>query len=69
MDGDESRRVTLDAGLTALAPRSLHERDGHYPFVEPTIRRRPHGRSVRTDNAGWPRPFLAFLACSRDLVR
>jgi hypothetical protein len=43
MSAYDSRRVMLDAGLTALALRALHERDGHYPFVDPyTARRRSH---------------------------
>lgn len=40
MDPYDQRRITLDPGLTALALRALHERDGHYPFVERRARRR-----------------------------
>jgi hypothetical protein len=66
----ESRRVTLDPGLTALALRSLRERDGHYPIVDQAIsRRRPRGRPRRADAAGWLRPFLTFLVHSRGLAR
>ena len=36
----DSHRVTLDPGLTALALRGLHEREGHYPFIERFRRRR-----------------------------
>jgi len=39
----DQRHVTLDPGLTALALRGLHERDGHYPFIE-RFRRRRHTR-------------------------
>ena len=43
MSAYDSHRVMLDAGRTALALRALHERDGHYPFVDPyTARRRSH---------------------------
>jgi hypothetical protein len=38
----DSRGLMLDPGLTALALRGLHERDGHYPFID---RFRPHRRS------------------------
>src|SRR3989442_431103 len=62
----ESCRMTLDRGLTALALRRLHERDGHYPFVDGAVRhRRPGGGSARADDAGWLRPFPAFLAQGR----
>jgi len=41
MSAYDSHRVMLDAGRKALALRALHERDGHYPFVDPyTARRR-----------------------------
>ena len=40
MSAYDSRAVTLDAGLTALALRGLHERDGHYPFLDWFRRRR-----------------------------
>jgi hypothetical protein len=38
MDSYDSRRITLDPGRTALALRSLHDRDGHYPFIERHLR-------------------------------
>ncbi len=70
MNGYESRGATLDPGLSVLALRSLHERDGHDPFVDQALgRRRPRGRSVRTDATRWLRPFLAFLVHRRDLAR
>jgi hypothetical protein len=34
MAGYEGRRLMLDPGLTALALRGLHERSGHYPFLD-----------------------------------
>lgn len=45
----DQRHVTLDPGLTALALRGLHERDGHYPFLDRfRRRRRSRGRLGRT---------------------
>jgi hypothetical protein len=45
----DQRNVTLDPGLTALALRGLHERDGHYPFIERFRRRRqPRRRAPRS---------------------
>ena len=35
----DNRPITLDPGLTALALRGLHERDGHYPFLDRFVRR------------------------------
>lgn len=70
MSAYESRRVTLDPGLTALALRSLHERDGHYAFVAQVVRhRRPGDRSARADDAGWLRPFLAFPGRGQGAAR
>jgi hypothetical protein len=40
----DNRHLTLDPGLTALALRGLHERDGHYPFIERFRRRRGRRR-------------------------
>ena len=40
MSAYDSRRVMLDSGLTALALRALHERDGHYPFMDRFAARR-----------------------------
>ncbi len=40
----DSRHATLDPGLTALALRAMHERDGSYPFVERFQQRRPRRR-------------------------
>jgi hypothetical protein len=34
MSSYDSRGLMLDPGLTALALRGLHERDGHYPFID-----------------------------------
>lgn len=35
----DSRHITLDPGLTAIALRGLHEREGHYPFLDRFVRR------------------------------
>jgi hypothetical protein len=65
----DARHITLDPGLTALALRGLHERDGHYPFVERFRRRRAARRRLappvaRTESASAaPRP-----ASWRDLL-
>jgi hypothetical protein len=39
MSADADRRATLDPGLTALALRGMHDRDGLYPFIERYRRR------------------------------
>jgi hypothetical protein len=44
----DSRHLTLDPGLTALALRGLHEREGHYPFIERFRRRGANRRGPRT---------------------
>jgi hypothetical protein len=65
----DARHITLDPGLTALALRGLHEREGHYPFVERFRRRRAGQRrlappGVRAESApAAPRP-----ASWRDLL-
>jgi hypothetical protein len=46
----DSRHITLDPGLTAIALRGLHEREGHYPFLDRLTRRR------RTPRRGRARP-------------
>ena len=38
----DAHRLMLDPGRTALALRGLHDRDGHYPFLDGFKRR---GRS------------------------
>jgi hypothetical protein len=59
----DSRHATLDPGLTALALRAMHERDGAYPFVERFQRRRPRRRPQparapsRMAEAAQPAPF------------
>ena len=50
MSAYDSHRVMLDSGLTALALRALHERDGHYPFID---RHAPRRRS----RSGYPGPL------------
>ena len=42
----DARGLMLDPGLTALALRGLHDRDGHYPFIDRVRSRRPS--KVRT---------------------
>lgn len=48
MPAYEGQRLMLDPGLTALALRGLHERDGHYPFLDQfKARGRSTKRTVR----------------------
>ena len=47
MDPYDSRRLTLDPGLTALALRGLRSRDGHYPFIERHARSRKLQEALR----------------------
>ncbi len=49
MGSYDSRHVTLDPGLTAIALRGLHEREGHYPFLNrfATHRWLPRRRGAR----------------------
>jgi hypothetical protein len=56
MDFYGNRRITLDPGLTALALRGLHRRDGYYPFLERHTRWRGFrvdGPAVRSLLAAW----------------
>jgi hypothetical protein len=65
MDFYDNRRITLDPGLTALALRGLHRRDGHYPFIERhTRRRRPRASwlTARFRMAAWL-PTVRALLC------
>jgi len=43
MGAYDSRRITLDSGLTSLAIRGLRNPDGCYPFIERHIGRRRYG--------------------------
>lgn len=49
----DSRRITLDPGLTALALRGLQSRRGNYPFIEPHTRGRRVGAALRKVAATW----------------
>ncbi len=54
MEPYDTRRLTLDPGLTSLALRSLHHRDGHYPFIDRvTGRRRARGPARPAGRAWW----------------
>jgi hypothetical protein len=54
MQAYDSRQMTLDPGLTALALRGLHHADGHYPFIERHTRmRRWRVAAVRQVLAAW----------------
>jgi hypothetical protein len=70
MDSYDSRRITLDPGLTALALRGLHSRDGHYPFLE----RHSQGRMLRISWEGIRRrvatsfPTISALFASRPTL-
>jgi hypothetical protein len=60
MGAYDSHQVTLDPGLTALALRGLHEREGHYPFLDAFARR---GRSSRR-----ARPARPVASALRRLI-
>jgi len=61
----DSRRLTLDPGLTALALRGLHRADERYPFIERHARwRRAPLQAMRTRLAIWF-PTLRTLLAAR----
>ncbi len=65
----DSRRITLDPGLTALTLRGLHRRDGHYPFIEQHTRRRRlrvGSQAIRRRLATWF-PTVCSLLEARSL--
>jgi len=49
----DSRRLTLDPGLTALTLHALRSRDGHYPFIERHARSRRLQAALRQRLAAW----------------
>jgi hypothetical protein len=63
----DTRRVMLDAGLTALALRGLHDRKGHYPFIDPFATRRARTAKPRRESRALgdllARGWLALRAC------
>jgi len=65
----ESRRVMLDSGLTAIALRGIHERDGQYPFIERFVRRRRVRRRTTPVRSSSLRAFLAVLTRWQPAVR
>ena len=50
----DSRGLMLDPGLTALALRGLHEREGHYPFIDRFRSRRPLRPRPSTKGTRYP---------------
>ncbi len=58
MGAYDSRPVTLDPGLTALALRGLREHDSQYPFLDPFKRRRRFASAV---GAWWLRAVSWLL--------
>ncbi len=64
MDPYDSRRMTLDPGLTALALRGLRNGDGHYPFIERHARWRRQQAVLRDRLAVWF-PTLRMLLTAR----
>lgn len=66
----DQRRITLDPGLTALALRGLHAREGFYPFLDRYTRRRARrpGRAAAVEPVGQPAP-RAPDARARGLAR
>jgi hypothetical protein len=58
MGSYDTRRVVLDAGLTALALRGLRQPGGHYPFIDRAAgaqRRPPSSRGVGPSARAWRR--------------
>jgi hypothetical protein len=66
MGSYDSRRTTLDPGLTALALRGLQKRRERYPFMERHIRRRTVIQAVRRALADSFPTFRALLTVRRD---
>jgi hypothetical protein len=65
----DARHITLDPGLTALALRGLHEREGHYPFVERFRRRRTgRRRPARPASLAESTPPASRAVSWRDLL-
>ncbi|HEV8672816.1 MAG TPA: hypothetical protein VGX21_02110 [Methylomirabilota bacterium] len=65
----DHRSVTLDPGLTALALRGLHEREGHYPFIERFRRRRPtRGRRAAPAREARPKPARSSASLWQSLL-
>jgi hypothetical protein len=48
----DSRPITLDPGLTALALRALKNHEGQYPFVDKRVRRKGPGRRRQDEGKG-----------------
>ena len=73
MNPYDSRRIVLDPGLTALALRGLHERDGHYPFIDRFKARRrsrschPGGRALRPVSR-WREALQRCGLCRRSVA-
>ena len=65
MDSYDSRRITLDPGLTVLALRAVHRPNRHYPFVDRHVRRRVFARSIRRGLATWFPTFHTLLTAHR----
>jgi hypothetical protein len=58
----DSRRTTLDPGLTALALRGLRSREGHYPFIERYVRWRRLQAGLKQRLAAWFPTVRTLLA-------
>jgi len=80
MGAYDNRRVMLDPGLTAMALRGLHNRDGHYPFMDRlALRRRSRRRawlargselrlSAQPPSSRWQRAVTWFRTRHRSVV-
>jgi hypothetical protein len=66
MESYDSRRITLDPGLTVLALRGLHQRGASFPFIERHTRWRAVSRAVRNRFAAWFPTVHTFLAAHRS---
>lgn len=61
----DSRRITLDSGLTALALRGLRSRSESYPFIERYARWRHASVGIRRQLAAWFPTVRLLLADHR----
>lgn len=65
MHSYDSRRITLDSGLTALALRGLQSRSESYPFIERHARWRRALAGIRRQLAVWFPTVRLFVADHR----
>jgi hypothetical protein len=67
MDSYDSRRITLDPGLTVLALRGLHSRREHYPFIERHARWRDLSLALRKGLVTWFPTIRTLVTVDRSV--